>query len=339
MNTSILNGQQMQTLTAERLAEFCCPRCGKGGFISASSESVIVDDELKCSNCGIVFPVIDGIPRLVELDNYSESFGYQWNIHSNTQLDSNSGLSISRDRLFAATGWGSRLLNGQRILEAGSGAGRFTEVLVDTKAKLYSFDFSRAVDANARNNGSADNLTLFQGDIFNIPFSDGYFDHVLCLGVIQHTPDPESAFFSLASKVKPGGKLYIDVYTRSWNHLLQWKYLLRPLTKRIDNKKLYAFIVRYTPKLIPLVRLLKQFFGRAGARLMPIVEYSHFGLEGELNKEWAVLDTFDMYSPEHDHPQSMESVRRWFVQAGFVDIHVWYGDNGVVGRGTKRDSI
>ena len=49
---------------------------------------------------------------------------------------------------------------------------------------------------------------------------------------------------------------------------------------------------------------------RIGARLIPIVEYYHSGLSDDLNEEWAVLDTFDMYSPRHDHPQSMGSVRR-----------------------------
>lgn len=296
------------------------------------------DSKLICEKCKNSKPVINGIPRLVNLDNYSESFGYQWNIHAATQLDSHSKLPISEERINKVTGWYGKSLKGQKILEAGSGAGRFTEVILKTDGDLYSFDYSNAVEANAKNNKGAKNLNLFQGDIFNIPFEDYYFDHVLCLGVIQHTPDPERAFYELAKKVMPGGFLYIDVYTRSWYHLLAWKYVLRPVTKRMGREKLYNIIKVATPHLIPITKLLRKLFGRAGARLMPIVEYSHLQLAPKLNEEWAICDTFDMYSPAHDHPQSMKSVKKWFENVGFEEVEVWYGDNGVVGRG-KRPKV
>ncbi|MDH5523639.1 MAG: methyltransferase domain-containing protein [Desulfobulbaceae bacterium] len=316
---------------------FTCPACKQANlkFVGDNDSSDRSNSQLECDHCNTVFAITDGIPRLVELDNYSESFGYQWNIHSKTQLDSHSGLSISDKRLFDATGWAKKSMQGQRVLEAGSGAGRFTEVLVGTEADIYSFDFSRAVDANARNNGSAKNLTLFQGDIFNIPFPDDHFDHVICLGVIQHTPDPEAAFMSLAKKVKPGGSLNIDVYTQSWYHYLHWKYILRPITMKMDREQLYRLISRVTPYFVPPARMLRKLFGRAGARLVPIVEFSYLGLDSELNKEWAILDTFDMYSPAHDHPQSMKTVKRWFSEGGFENVKVWYGANGVVGRGYR----
>jgi hypothetical protein len=81
--------------------------------------------------------------------------------------------------------------------------------------------------------------------------------------------------------------------------------------------------------------MLRRMAGRWGARLAPIVEYSHLGLPRELNVQWAILDTFDMYSPAHDHPQSIASVTRWFQEAGFEDIYVRYGLNGVVGSGRR----
>jgi SAM-dependent methyltransferase len=316
---------------------FSCPQCKKGSlsFSVKSSSNNANHKKLLCNKCDATFPIIDNIPRLVELENYGESFGYQWNIYRKTQLDSHSGLPISRNRVKAATGWSGESLKGQRILEAGSGAGRFTEILVETEAELFSFDYSSAVEANAKNNGESNNLTLFQGDIFNIPFNDKSFDHVFCLGVIQHTPDPETAFFSLANKVKGGGFLYIDVYTQSWYHYLHWKYILRPITMRINRETLFRALNIVVPLLIPVAKLLRKLFGRAGARLVPIVEFSYLGLKPELNKEWAILDTFDMYSPAHDHPQSMKTVKRWFSQAGFSDVSVWYGANGVVGRGKK----
>jgi SAM-dependent methyltransferase len=234
------------------------------------------------------------------------------------------------------TGW-KEDLSGERILEAGSGAGRFTDILLQTGAAVYSFDFSEAVDANYANNGARPNLVLFQGDLYRLPLPPARFNKVLCLGVLQHTPDPATAFLRLAQMVRPGGELVIDVYARTMAARLQWKYLLRPIMRRMDKERLYQLVRRWTPPLIPATRLLRKIGGRIGARLMPIVEYSHLGLPPSLNREWAVLDTFDMYAPAHDHPQSVKTVSSWFEQAGFTDITVMRGPNGVVGKGRKPD--
>jgi SAM-dependent methyltransferase len=241
-------------------------------------------------------------------------------------------MSISRERLFSVTGWPEDLTD-QNILEAGSGAGRFTEILVQTGANVFSFDYSSAVDANQANNGAAKNLCLFQADIFRIPLHPRSFDKVLCLGVLQHTPDPERACASLARCVKPGGELVVDVYAKRLTALVSWKYLLRPITKRMDQKILHAFVERAVDWLLPLAVWFRHRTGRIGARLLPIVEYSHLGLPASLNREWAILDTFDMYSPAHDHPQTDSTLRRWFREAGFEQISVSEGPNGIVGKG------
>ena len=102
---------------------------------------------LICTGCGSVYPIVNGIPRFVTGGNYADSFGMQWNLHRRTQLDSFTGVPTSRNRLFMATAWPERL-TGEVILEAGSGAGRFTEVLITTGAQVYSFDYSAAVEAN-----------------------------------------------------------------------------------------------------------------------------------------------------------------------------------------------
>jgi LSD1 subclass zinc finger protein len=311
---------------APPVVEFVCPAC--------RSPLLAGDDSLRCANCQAAYPVRDGIARFVPAENYSQSFGLQWHRHRRTQLDSAVGKPISEERLYQASGW-PRELRGQRILEAGSGAGRFTEVLCRSGAAVYSFDYSSAVDANRLNNGANANLRLFQADIFSIPLSEAWFDHVLCLGVLQHTPDPERAFFSLARHVKPGGDLVIDIYRRSLAARLQWKYLLRPVTRRLDPARLYQVVEAIAPHLVAPTGWLRRLAGRAGARLSPIVEYSRLGLTPEQNIQWAVLDTFDMYAPAYDQPQTAAAVRHWFDRAGFTSIAVFDGYNGIVGRGRR----
>lgn len=297
-----------------RHPQHVCPACRSSQLVLKSAEGPTPDyiesGTIECCNCGQTYPVVRGLPRFVPASNYAESFGFQWNRHARTQLDSHSGRPISHDRLWTEIG-GKVDLNGQRVLEAGSGAGRFTEVLAASGADLVTFDYSSAVDANASNQAASRKLHFFQGDIFNIPLAEASFDKVVCLGVVQHTPDLQAAFRSLAKYVRPGGQLVIDAYTRNFAASLQWKYLLRPITQRMRKETLYRLIEVVTPPLMPVARLLRRIAGRFGARFVPIVDYS----------------------PAHDHPQSLESVTHWFREAGFEDISVRPGLNGVVGSG------
>ncbi|HEY0787434.1 MAG TPA: methyltransferase domain-containing protein, partial [Thermoanaerobaculia bacterium] len=86
------------------------------------------------------------------ISSYADAFGAQWRRYSRTQLDSYTGTTISRDRLRRCLGeelWEG--LSGRKVLEAGCGAGRFTEVLLERGAILTSVDLSDAVVANAEN--------------------------------------------------------------------------------------------------------------------------------------------------------------------------------------------
>lgn len=314
----------------DKLHLLSCTTCKRGNpHLSLHS-----NQNLQCDHCGTTFPITHDVPRFVPNDDYAESFGFQWNTHAKTQLDSFTSTSISHDRLFAASKWPNDL-TGQVVLEAGSGAGRFTESLVKTGATVLSFDLSTAVDANHANNGQNGNLLIMQASIYNIPVQPRSIDKVVCLGVIQHTPDPQKTFQSLADCVRPGGQLVIDVYANRWRSVLSWKYLLRPITKRMNDRKLYSLVERVTRAVFPLSVLLYRYFGRLGIRLLPIVHYPWLGLPTEVAKQWAILDTFDMYSPAHDHPQSIKTIRRWYQAAGFVNVEVEYGPNGVVGRGSR----
>jgi SAM-dependent methyltransferase len=281
------------------------------------------------------FPVRDGIPRFVFDEEYSKSFGFQWERHAETQLDSHNGFHFSRERWFRCTRWPDRM-DGELMLEAGSGPGRFTEVAATTGAILYTFDFSRAIDVNRANHATLPSVTFLQADMTRPPFAPESFDRVFCMGVLQHTPDPGKSFSSLARLVRPGGSLAIDVYQKTAIALFHWKYALRPLTTRLNPALLYGICERAVPPLLPAWKFLRRIGGRYATRLLPIVSYSQLGIPDDLNRAWSVLDTFDMYSPAFDRPQTRGTVHRWFREAGFEDIEVAWGPNGIVGRGRKR---
>lgn len=296
--------------------------------------------ELKCFNCSKSFPIINFIPRFVSLtNNYTGSFGYEWNKHYRTQYDWYTGIPISEERFFKETRW-QRNLKGEILLEAGSGSGRFTEHAASTGAMVISFDYSNAVESNYANNGHLENVLIVQADIFQMPFKRDYFDKVCFIGVIQHTPDPEKAFLCLLEMLKSKCNIVIDVYKKFpwWRQIFGSKYWVRPLTKRIPPPILYKFCKLWVNLWWGITGLSIKITGRRFLSwFLLIADYRGvYLLSDEIQKEWSILDSFDMLSPAYDFPQTLTSVRSWFDKAKLVNIEVNYGYNGIEGRGFKN---
>lgn len=73
-----------------------------------------------------------------------------------------------------------KTLAGKHVLEAGCGAGRFTEVLLAQGALVTSVDLSSAVESNAHNFPISVRHRVAQADILALPFSPCQFDVVFC---------------------------------------------------------------------------------------------------------------------------------------------------------------
>ncbi len=296
--------------------------------------------ELRCAS-GHRFGSVGGVLTLCQSDNYAASFGMEWLRHAKTQVDKHNGTTISRDRFFSVTQW-PRDLSGQRVLEAGSGSGRFTQVLLDAGANTVTFDYSEAVVANLANNGGHRNLTLFRGDIFNIPFETETFDRVACIGVLQHTPDPRRAFFELVKMVRPGGAIAVDVYRLSPISLLHPKYFLRPLRRVIPKERLFDLVRRSMPALLPVKSAVRK-IPLVGVPLahvfVPVPDYrGRLPLTDDECRRWSELDLFDWISPEHDHPVVRREVERWCKEARLDDVVIELQSKGgqFTIRGRKR---
>jgi 2-polyprenyl-3-methyl-5-hydroxy-6-metoxy-1,4-benzoquinol methylase len=280
-------------------------------------------------NCALTFPKKNGAYRIVNDDNYTGNFGYQWNKFVGTQVDKASKLQISKTRFFAETNWDKEDLTGKNILEVGSGAGRFTQILLDhTNANVYSVDYSNAVEANYLNNGPNERLRLFQASIYEMPFAKAQFDKVLCLGVLQHTPDFEQSVKALTDMVKPGGELVVDFYGINgvWTKV-HAKYMYRPITKKMSHEKLYHHIEKNIDWMIKTSLFFSKIgLGKIFNRFIPVCD-----IEGTLPtnipygqlRELCVLDTFDMFSPEYDNPQKIRTVSSWIKKYGMDDV--WGG--------------
>ena len=326
----------------DHVVYLCCPACAGKLSLTAeeSARDRIVTGELVCMKCSTSYPIVRSIPRLLpDQSNYANDFGFQWNKHYRTQYDSYSGVPVSEERFFKETGW-PRAMAGQVMLEAGCGSGRFTEHAASTGAMVISFDYSNAVEANYRSNGSRENVLIVQADIFRPAFHKKGFDKIFCIGVIQHTPSPSAAFASLASLLKPGGNLVVDAYEKlpGLKCYFETKYWVRPLTKRLSHETLYRFCEFWVKLLWPLLKLSYRITGRRTLSwFLLVADYRGvYPLSEKLLQEWSILDSFDMLAPEYDYPQTIGSVTKWYVESGLVNIDIKKGYNGIQGSGWRE---
>jgi len=329
-------------MRVEHLQYLMCPRCRSPLSVvegRPTADGRLEQGELACAGCAKRYPVVRWIPRFVAADNYASGFGFQWLKHARTQYDAETGTRISETRFFEETR-SPRRMEGERLLEAGSGSGRFTEHAASTGAMVVSFDYSVAVEANYASNGHRPNVLIVQADIYEMPFARGAFDRVVCIGVLQHTPDVERSFRALVEMLKPGGRITVDYYRKPEG--LRWltnsKYLLRPLTRRIPPQRLYPIVRGYVSALWPLARLLRR-IPYLGIRLnwaLMLYDYSRqLPLAEDKLREWSILDAFDALSPRYDSPQDLATAERWMREAALDEVEVHLGYNGIEARARR----
>lgn len=296
--------------------------------------------ELICSG-GHKYPVTNGIPRFTN-DGYSRAFGYQWSIFRKTQFDSYTGTSISKNRLVEAFGeknWES--IKNSKVLEVGCGAGRFTEVLLEEGAKVFSVDLSLAVDVNKLNFSTSSNHVVLQADVANLPFKPETFNVVFCLGVIQHTPNPEETIMHLAEYVSPGHWLIIDHYGKSLSWYLRTAPLARAILKRLPHEKALSICQRIYFFAKPFYRKSRnRLYRKALNIIFPIVYFDNEipELPDKFRDDWSLLDTFDSLTDWHKHRRSVAQIRGLLEKLNFEDIDCFSGGNGVVARARKKSS-
>jgi 2-polyprenyl-3-methyl-5-hydroxy-6-metoxy-1,4-benzoquinol methylase len=287
--------------------------------------------------CSVI--IARGIPRFVDSKNYASAFGLQWNAFKKTQLDSYTGTTISYDRLTRCLGGALEILRGTSVLEVGCGAGRFTELMLGAGARVLACDLSEAVEANYENCRGWADYFVCQADARRIPVAPHSFDFVICLGVIQHTPDPEETIAALATYVRPGGTLVIDHYAPGYPaNFLQRN--LRRLFIRLPSRIAKSTALGVARALLPLHRLTWKYqrgWWRLRAPLLkhsPLVDYhdAYAQLGHQLLADWSVLDTHDTLTDYYKHLRTTEQIASCLESCGLTELEVSYGGNGVEAR-------
>src|SRR5947209_2159919 len=293
-----------------------------------------LDSALRCQG-GHSIEVRNGIPRFTA-SGYAEHFGAQWNQYRLTQLDSYTGLPITRTRLNRCLG--DIQVSGNFVLECGCGAGRFTEVLLADGAYVTSVDLSSAVDANATSFPISDVHRVAQANILALPFAPQQYQVVLCLGVVQHTPSPEQTIAHLYAQVRPGGWLVIDHYVPP---PASWRYgrtapLFRMVMRRMSPRHTIPITRWLTRMLLPVHRAVndRRYMHAIVTRLSPLISvYRYYPeLPEQLLFEWTMLDTHDTLTDWFKHYRTVDQMKEILTGLGATDVWCEYGGNGLEAR-------
>lgn len=252
-------------------------------------------------------PIKNGIPRFTPDLSYSTgNFSLLREKHATLQFDSVNGTTDRLQTILSRTNWPRKFFEGKTVLECGCGAGPDTEVLLGLGAKVLAVDIA-GLDT-AKRNISHPNVQFAQADITNLPLQRKAFDIVFCHRVLQHTPRPAETLEAILSLVKDDGAVFVHSYARRFIQMFRWKYVLRPVTRRLDTERLYNFIQWYSSPAFKLTSLFnRNVLTRYIAWVcIPFLNYRH--QQAFKNKsdqfllEFGIHDTFDALSPKYDRP-------------------------------------
>jgi len=295
-----------------------CPAC-RGPLSQPALASG--DPTFHCGGCPRRFPVVNGLPRLVvgagAGSDVSRSFAFQWRARRRGFFERNTlyGLSAEAERrgFFDGLGIQPEAIAGKLILDAGCGDGFLLTLLADHPTQIVGMDLSAAAEVAAERCRALTNVTVLQADLFAAPFAPASFDFVWCEGVLVHTEDPRKGFQALTELVKPGGRLYVWVYSAERLTIYQ---RVRDLL-RVAHRLPHALLLFLSYVLAIPVTLAKRL------RREPRSHETYGSI---------AFAFFDNLSPRVQTRHTAAELREWFVTNGFADLK----QSGFIGMsGTK----
>ncbi len=306
-----------------------CPRTGKALRLRADEtlpDGTVKTGRLVTEDGENQYPIIDFIPRFVDKEHYTSSFGFEWQKWSRVQFEAeNVGGKMDghTTKMFdMIAGFAEEDLKGKLVVEFGCGPGRFLDIVRKRGGVAVGIDMSIAVDAARKNFHADPDVLIVQGDILDPPFRKGVFDAGYSMGVLHHTPDPGRGFCNLVGVLKENAPVACSVYPDKGFYAFpsvgRYRRLHNATKKRFGNRLAlgYAYFSAYFlhPVLAVCrkVPLLKQ-MARHGEKYW-------FVCLDLPDPRWRLLDVFDAITPFYASTHSSGEVRSWFVRANCREI-------------------
>ncbi len=280
-----------------------------------------------------------GVPRFVDQEQYTSTFGYEWKAWPRLQFEEDNRGGVMQgftQKMFdTVTEFTSAEIKDKLVVEFGCGPGRFLDRVVALGGLAVGLELSQAADVAFQNFADQqDRVLIVQGDILHPPFKSGVFDHGFTIGVLHHTPNPGEGFKQLARTVKAGGRVVCRVYARGgfygFPSVRLMRFFHRTLERLMGNEKTHSLYRRYAAwsaskgyafiqsvRRVPLV----------GKPLAYILEHYFIVSVNLPDERWRMLDVFDASTPFHASTHTAEEIQAWYRAAGIQEIRHVKGGN------------
>jgi len=104
---------------------------------------------------------------------------------------------------------------GKAVLDLGCAGGFMAEALDDRGALVTGIDPAKESIAAARAHAQGRTITYDVGVGEALPYSDGTFDTVVCVDVLEHVQDVDGVLKEVHRVLKPGGMFLFDTINRN----------------------------------------------------------------------------------------------------------------------------
>ena len=288
---------------------------GTPGYDPSTGELVEVEEgSLTCPECGQVYPIVDGVPRMALEDKVLTP-----SAHIHTVFDA-SAPEWEKAFLDYASPLTPDDFLGRLCLDVGCGFGRGAFFAARYGAEVVALDLDPEIIATCRHN-TREHLRVHpvQGDAACMPFRAGSFELVYAYGLLHHLEDPMAVFHQCSRMVSPGGRFSLWVYgprqgtTAAISALLRGMVRDMPSEELLNVSKLIASVLRigsHTP-----YRLFRHLpAARSVVSHLPLHEHHRW------SHDVVVADIYDRLRIPVTRTFTREELEARFGAEGYLDV-------------------
>lgn len=288
-----------------------------GVDLARREEVEILEGAIHCKDCAAVFPIRDGVPRLLlpGADEGPES-AHRWTTFDTAHPEWEENFL----ELAAPLKPGDFI--GKLVLDAGCGFGRHAYFAARYGAEVIAMDANGDAIASALvNTRGLERVHLVQADLLHPPFRDDLFDHVLSFGVLHYLDRPNDALDALSAVLRPGGRLSLWVYGPRQGVALSMSNAVRGVTTGLEPEELYRVSQVVASGLRVFSHTPYRFLGKvpiAGSVVSHLPVHDHHKWPYKV----VVADVYDRLRHPIKHWFRGDELEVWFGERGFADVTV-----------------
>lgn len=293
------------------------------------------------SKAGFVFPIINGVPRMLvesiydysdflkahvsnyqnirtDLEsNYGEllkdclkrnrktkaSFEFEWSFLNAEKRDKiwHESISNLKSVFLTEVAKEENYFSNKKIIDIGCGHGMMTTKIAGISALAIGVELSQAIEAAYQVNEAA-NAWYVQADLQYLPFANEVFDVLYSSGVIHHTNNTQRSLFLVEPVLKAGGRICLWLYHPQNSKLHKVFLFLRHFTKRMPLKLAFVFLSIF---VFPITFLVKKIKNRNAP-----------------NYREEMIDLLDGFTPEFRFEISHDVATAWLHSKNYKNISI-----------------